>query len=236
MTVYPAIDIKQGRCVRLKKGDMSTATDYGEPYVMAKKWQNTGAKYLHIVDLDAAFSGTFENYNTVEKILKTVDIPMQLGGGIRTMEDIDIRLSRLKISRVIIGTAAYENPRLIKEALTKYPGRVAVGIDAKEGRVALKGWAELKDTSPFELALKMKETGVDTVIYTDIMRDGVLTGPNIPMINEMLKTGLKIIVSGGISGISDVAEVKKTGAAGVIIGRALYTGDIDLKEALKYGG
>lgn len=236
MTIYPAIDLKDGRCVRLERGDMSRATDYGEPHIVAKKWQDMGAKYLHVVDLDAAFAGRFENRKAVEKILKAVQIPVQLGGGIRSMEDIDLRLEGLAIARVIIGTAAYEDPELVRRALHKYPGRIAVGIDAKEGRVALKGWADVKDVSPVSLALRMKGLGVDTVIYTDIAQDGMLTGPNLAATREMIeKTGLNVIASGGIGSIADIAAVKNTGAAGVIVGRALYTGNVELMKALEYG-
>jgi len=236
MVIYPAIDIKEGRCVRLVKGDMNRATDYGEPWAMARKWQDSGAKYLHVVDLDAAFAGRFINFEAVKKILEAVDIPVQLGGGIRSMEDIDARLDSLGLARVIIGTAAYEDPALVREALEKYPGRIAVGIDAKEGKVALHGWADVTEASPVELAMRMKSLGVDTVIYTDIARDGVLTGPNIPATREMIeKTGLRVIASGGISSLADIAAVKEAGAAGVIVGRALYTGNVELKEAMKYG-
>jgi phosphoribosylformimino-5-aminoimidazole carboxamide ribotide isomerase len=233
MTIFPAIDIKEGRCVRLQKGEMQSAVEYGEPWEMAIKWQKAGAKYLHIVDLDAAFAGKFSNFAAVEKILKSVAVPVQLGGGIRSMEDIDIRLKDLNIARVIIGTASYENPELVMEANARYPGRIVVGIDAKEGRVALKGWADVKDVSPVALALQMKEIGLRTVIYTDIMKDGMLSGPNIPLTREMIaRTGLDIIASGGIGSIEDVAAVKKTGAAGVIIGKALYSGRVDIAEAL----
>lgn len=236
MIIYPAIDIKQGRCVRLQKGEMQSAEEYGEPFAIAKKWQDAGAKYLHIVDLDAAFAGEFTNFAAVEKILKTVSIPVQLGGGIRTMQDIDIRLQSLGIARVIIGTAAYEDPELVAAAHAKYPGRIAVGIDAKEGRVALKGWADVKEISPLALALRMKEIGIGTVIYTDIMKDGMLSGPNIQMTKEMIaQTGLQVIASGGIGSIEDVAAVKAAGAAGVIIGKALYSGNVDIGEALGLG-
>jgi len=236
MTIYPAIDIKNGRCVRLEKGDMQKATDYGEPAIMAKKWQDAGAKFLHVVDLDAAFAGEFSNFKTVEKILEAVRIPVQLGGGIRSMADVDARLIGLKLARVVIGTAAFENPELVRQAAAKYPGRIAAGIDAKEGKVALKGWVDVADVSPVALALRMKEIGIDTVIYTDIAKDGMLTGPNIKVTREMIeKTGLHIIASGGIGSIEDIAAVKAAGAAGVIVGRALYTGNVELKAALEYG-
>lgn len=236
MIIYPAIDIKEGKCVRLQKGEMDSAVVYGEPYEMAARWQEAGAKYLHVVDLDAAFEGRFSNLKAVEKILKSVRIPVQLGGGIRTMEDIDRRLGALNIARVIIGTAAYENPKLVAYAHAKYPGRIAVGIDAKEGRIALKGWADVKDVSPVDLALKMKEIGIRTVIYTDIMKDGMLSGPNIPMTWEIMeKTKMDVIASGGIGSVKDILAVKNAGASGVIIGKALYSGNVDIKEALSLG-
>ncbi|MBT3320237.1 MAG: 1-(5-phosphoribosyl)-5-[(5-phosphoribosylamino)methylideneamino]imidazole-4-carboxamide isomerase [Clostridia bacterium] len=235
MRIYPAIDIKDGKCVRLKMGDMEQATEYGQPSEMAVKWQSMGAQFLHIVDLDAAFSGEFSNYDTVAKILTSINIPMQLGGGIRSMNDIDIRLS-LGIDRVIIGTAAFENPNLVSEATAKYPGRIVAGIDAKDGKVATRGWATGTDADPIDLALEMKRRGVTTVVYTDIMRDGMLTGPNIEMTRNMVEiTGMDIIASGGMSVQQDVEDLLDTGVEGVIIGKALYSGTIDLNKAIKTG-
>lgn len=235
MRIYPAIDIKNGQCVRLQMGDMDRATQYGEPSEMAQKWQAKGAQFLHVVDLDAAFAGEFSNYDTVAKILSVLDIPMQLGGGVRTLEDIDIRL-KLGINRVIIGTAAYENPDLVTEAAAKYPGRIVAGIDTKDGKVATRGWATGTDADPVELALEMKKRGVNTVIYTDIARDGMLTGPNIEATKNLAeKTGMDIIASGGMSKIDDVENLLGTGVEGVIIGKALYSGSIDLDQAIKIG-
>ncbi|MDD5017509.1 MAG: 1-(5-phosphoribosyl)-5-[(5-phosphoribosylamino)methylideneamino]imidazole-4-carboxamide isomerase [Eubacteriales bacterium] len=236
MRIYPAIDIKNGVCVRLKMGDMDQATTYGDPSDMAKKWESMGAGYLHIVDLDAAFAGTFSNYDTVAKILRLVRIPVQFGGGVRTMADIDTRLGGLGIHRVIIGTAAYENPELLSEAAAKYPGRIVAGIDAKDGRVSTRGWATRTDADPVTLALEMKKRGVTAVVYTDIGRDGMMTGPNVGAVKNMVdKTGLDIIASGGMSCIDDVRNLLKTGAEGVIIGKALYSGDIDLQSAIQTG-
>lgn len=236
MRIYPAIDIKNGECVRLKMGDMDRVTQYGDAAEMALKWQSMGAEFLHIVDLDAAFTGEFSNYDTVAKILAAITIPIQLGGGVRSMEDIDIRLGKLGIRRVIIGTAAYENPELLSEATAKYPGRIVAGIDAKDGKVATRGWATGTDKDPVKLALEMKNRGVTTVVYTDISRDGMLTGPNIETTRNMAKkTGLDIIASGGMSVPDDVINVKQTGVEGVIIGKALYSGGIDLKNAIKMG-
>lgn len=235
MKIYPAIDLKNGVCVRLKMGDMAQATEYGNPAEVALRWQSEGAQYLHVVDLDAAFSGTFSNREAVTSILKAVSIPVQLGGGVRSMEDIRQRME-LGVQRVIIGTAAFEAPELVEEAAAKYPGRIVVGIDAKDGRVATRGWAQKTKVSPVLLAQEMKMRGIRTVIYTDIARDGMLTGPNVSGVREMAQqTGLEIIASGGMSRIEDVQNVAQAGAAGVIIGKALYTGDIGLAEAIRSG-
>jgi len=234
MIIYPAVDIKNGKCVRLEQGDMNKATTYGEPYEMAEKWQTMGGQYIHLVDLDSAFTGGFKNHDAVKRILETVSVPVQLGGGIRSMADIDERLSTLNIARVIIGTAAVKNPALVAEAVKKYPGRIVVGIDAKDGKAAIEGWDGNTGEDAVTLALKMKDIGIDTIIYTDIAKDGMLQGPNLSATAEMVKkTGMNIIASGGMSTASDVAAVKATKAAGVIIGKALYSGSIDLKKAIE---
>ncbi len=236
MIIYPAIDLKNSVCVRLKMGDMDQATEYGEPSEVALRWQQMGARYLHVVDLDAAFAGEFSNYDTVAKILRTVSILVQLGGGVRSMADIDLRLGKLGIQRVIIGTAAIEDPELVEEAAAKYPNRVVVGIDAKDGRVATRGWASDTGEDPVRLANDMKKRGINTIIYTDIARDGMLTGPNVAAVKNMAEqTGMEIIASGGMSVPEDVTAVKEAGAQGVIIGKALYTGGIALSEAIKLG-
>lgn len=236
MIIYPAIDLKNGVCVRLKMGDMDQATEYGEPSEVALRWQQMSAQYLHVVDLDAAFAGEFSNYDTVAKILRTVSIPVQLGGGVRSIADIDLRLGELGIQRVIIGTAAIENPELVEEAASKYPNRIVVGIDAKDGRVATRGWASDTGEDPVRLANEMKKRGITTIIYTDIARDGMLTGPNVAAVKNMAEqTGMEIIASGGMSVTDDVKAVKEAGAKGVIIGKALYTGGIALSEAIKLG-
>ncbi len=235
MRIYPAIDLKDGVCVRLKMGDMANATQYGDPSEVALRWQREGAQYLHIVDLDAAFSGTFANREAVTKILKGVSIPVQLGGGVRSMEDIRQRIE-LGVQRVILGTAAFEIPELVAEAAAKYPGRIVVGIDAKDGRVATRGWVQKTKVRPVLLAQEMKLRGIQTVVYTDIARDGMLTGPNTQAVRDMAaQTGMEIIASGGMSRLEDVRSVTKAGAAGVIIGKALYTGDISLADAIRTG-
>ena len=179
MIIYPAVDIKNGKCVRLQQGDMSKATTYGEPYEMALKWQSMGGEYIHLVDLDSAFSGGFKNHEAVKAILEKVTVPVQLGGGIRSMADIEERLENLNIARVIIGTAAVKNPALVAEAVKKYPGRIVVGIDAKDGKAAIEGWDGATGEDAVTLALKMKNIGIDTIIYTDIAKDGMLLGPNL---------------------------------------------------------
>lgn len=234
MIIYPAVDIKNGKCVRLKQGDMNQATTYGAPYEMAEKWQSLGGEYIHLVDLDSAFTGGFKNHDAVKAILDRVSVPVQLGGGIRSMNDIEERLENLNIARVIIGTAAVKNPALVAEAVKKYPGRIVVGIDAKDGKAAIEGWDGATSVDAVTLALRMKDIGIDTIIYTDIARDGMLSGPNLSATAEMAqKTGMNIIASGGMSQQSDIAAVKETGATGVIIGKALYSGAIDLKKAIE---
>jgi len=233
MIIYPAVDIKDGKCVRLMQGDMNKSTEYGEPYLMAKKWQDEGAEYIHLVDLDSAFTGGFKNHEAVARILETVTIPVQLGGGIRDMSDIEERLENLNIARAIIGTAAVKNPELVKEAVKRYPGRIVVGIDAKNGKAAIEGWDGDTGVDAVSLALSMKDIGIDTIIYTDISKDGMLSGPNLEATQNMVeKTGMDIIGSGGMSSIDDVVNIRKTGVSGVIVGRALYSGNIDLKKAM----
>ncbi len=235
MNIYPAIDLKNGVCVRLKMGDMQQATEYGDPAEIAAEWQRQGARYLHVVDLDAAFAGTFCNRDTVKRILKSVSIPVQMGGGVRTLADIDERLE-IGIQRVIIGTAAIENPDMVAQGAKKYPERIVAGIDAKDGRVATRGWASDTGEDPVQLALRMKDLGINTVIYTDIARDGMLTGPNVAGVRKLVEaTGMDIIASGGMSVPADVQQILDTGAEGVIIGKALYAGTIRLRDAINMG-
>ena len=235
MNIYPAIDLKNGVCVRLKMGDMQQATEYGDPAEIAAEWQRQGARHLHVVDLDAAFAGEFCNRDTVARILKNVSIPVQLGGGVRTLADIDERME-IGIQRVIIGTAAIENPELVAQAAQKYPGRIVAGIDAKDGRVATRGWASDTGEDPVQLALRMKGLGIITVIYTDIARDGMMTGPNVAGVRNLVKsTGMDIIASGGMSVSADVRRILDTCAEGVIIGKALYAGTIRLMDAINMG-
>ncbi len=233
MKIYPAIDIKDGQCVRLQQGEMTQSTQYGDPVEMAEKWQAEGANYLHLVDLDAAFAGEFVNKSVVARIVGTMKIPVQVGGGVRTKEDIRVRLDDVGISRVILGTAAVEQPELVEWAVGKYGDRIAVGIDAKQGKVAIKGWINHTDTDAVDLADAMHKLGVSTLIYTDIARDGMMSGPDVEnTANIVKKTWINLIASGGVSTLDDIRKIRGTGACGCIIGKALYAGAFTLQEAL----
>jgi len=238
MIIFPAIDLKDGKCVRLVEGKLDKKTIYSDkPEEAALHWQSLGAEYLHIVDLDGAFEGVPKNLSVIEKILAVIKIPLQIGGGIRTLDTVKLLLD-LGIKRVILGTAAVSEPNLVKEAIEKFGSdRIVLGIDARNGRVAVKGWAEESDIDAKELALNMKKIGIERIVFTDIKRDGTLKGPNIEATKEMaLATGLKVIASGGVSSIDDLKELKEIeqyGVEGVIVGQALYKGAIDLKEALQ---
>lgn len=236
MIVYPAIDLKQGVCVQLVQGRMQDATIFGtDPAAMARRWEAEGARWLHVVDLNGAFEGGSRNLEAISAIVKAVDIPVQLGGGIRTMEAIELLLDEIGVTRVILGTAALRDPDLVKRAVEAYGGdRIAVGIDARGGRVAVSGWAEQTDMDPLELAMMMKKAGVQHLIYTDISRDGTLTGPNFESTENLIRqTGMDVILSGGMTTLSDVTQARTIGAAGCIIGTALYRGSIRLNEALE---
>jgi len=236
MKIYPAIDIKAGSCVRLQKGEREKCTDYGDPVEMARKWQAEGAQYLHLVDLDGAFEGKFINQEIVSSIIQTVKIPVQMGGGIRNEKDIEDRLDKMGISRVILGTVVHTNPDLLKWAIDRYSDRIAVAIDAKEGKVCISGWVESVEEDPVSLAIRMKDLGVKNIIFTDVSRDGMMTGPNIERTAEMVKkTWINIIASGGISTLADIVAVRGTGACGVILGKSLYSGAFSLKEAMQTG-
>jgi phosphoribosylformimino-5-aminoimidazole carboxamide ribotide isomerase len=237
MLIIPAIDLKDGRCVRLLQGRADAVTVYSDrPEDVAKRWQELGAKMIHVVDLDGAFSGTQKNIEGIKNIRRAVSVDIEVGGGIRDMERIEMLLG-LGINRVILGTVAIERPELVKEASRRFPGRIIVGIDAKDGLVAVKGWVEVTSVKAKELALKMEEYGAWGIIYTDISRDGMLTGPNIEAIREMVEAvNIPVIASGGVSSIDDIKRLKEIkGLWGVITGKALYTGAIDLKEAIEIG-
>jgi len=236
MLIYPAIDIKNGQCVRLLQGRAEDSTIYGsDPCAMARRWAEAGAKRLHIVDLDGAFTGAGQNTEAIARIAKEQpQLVLQLGGGIRTLSDVEHRL-QLGISRVILGTAAIENPALAGEAVKEFGAEhIVVGIDAKDGIAAAKGWVEASGVSAVELGKRMADLGVLHCVYTDIARDGMLCGPNFARTGEMLKeTGLAVIASGGMSCMEDLAGCEKIGCAGAIVGKAMYDGRIDIKEAIK---
>lgn len=234
MILYPAIDMKDGKCVRLLQGRFDNVTVYSEnPVDMALKWEGMGAGYLHVVDLDGARLGKPKNLPIVSEIASRLGIPVQLGGGIRDMKTIETILAK-GIERVILGTSAVKNPELVKEALKEYGNRIVIGIDAKDGRVAIEGWEKTSDFTAVDFAKKMRDLGASTIIYTDIATDGMLAGPNLKAMEEMVAaTGIDIIASGGVSKLEDIKNLKETGVAGAIIGKALYTGNIDLKEALE---
>jgi phosphoribosylformimino-5-aminoimidazole carboxamide ribotide isomerase len=236
MILFPAIDLKDGACVRLKLGLMEEATVFNtDPGAQARSFAAAGAEWIHVVDLNGAFAGKPVNAAAVEAILRAVAVPVQLGGGIRDMATIEAWLER-GVRRVILGTVALKNPALVKEACKRFPGRVAVGIDAKGGRVAVEGWAETSDLTALDLALKFEDAGVAAIIYTDIDRDGVLAGPNVEA-TAGLASAIKtpVIASGGVSSLDDLRALKRveaSGVCGVISGRAIYDGRIDLAAAL----
>ncbi|WP_072396356.1 1-(5-phosphoribosyl)-5-[(5-phosphoribosylamino)methylideneamino]imidazole-4-carboxamide isomerase [Hyphomicrobium sp. CS1GBMeth3] len=236
MILFPAIDLKDGKCVRLKLGDMNEATVFNEdPVAQARTFERQGFKYLHIVDLNGAFAGKPVNATAVEGILKAITMPAQLGGGIRDLITIETWLAR-GIRRVILGTVAVRDPALVREACKNFPGRIAVGIDAKGGKVAVEGWAETSELSAIELARRFEDVGVAAIIYTDIERDGVLKGLNLPATAELARaTTIPVVASGGLASIDDVKALLAPEYAmleGAITGRALYDGRLDPKEAL----
>lgn len=233
MRIFPAIDIKDGKCVRLRQGKAEDITVYGNPLDMAQEFMNKGATWIHVVDLDGAFTGKSLNLEIIEQIAAKTGLKVQLGGGIRSLRSIEKRFNA-GVRRVVLGTAAMEDPALLREAVERYTGRIAVGIDAKEGRVATHGWVQETSTTPLELALKVRDMGVNTIIYTDISKDGMLEGPNISATRMLCeKTGMDIIGSGGVHSMEDVLAFKEAGCAGVIIGKAIYDRQIDLVEVLE---
>jgi phosphoribosylformimino-5-aminoimidazole carboxamide ribotide isomerase len=234
MILYPAIDLKDGQCVRLLRGEMSAATVFGDdPAAQAVQFQTAGCDWLHLVDLNGAFAGVPVNGAAVEAILAAVRVPVQLGGGIRDMATIEMWLSR-GLARVILGTVAVENPDLVRQAARAFPGQVAVGIDARQGLVATKGWAHETNVQATDLARSFQDAGVAAIIYTDIDRDGAMQGPNIPATEALARAvTIPVIASGGVSSMADLLALRDTGViAGAISGRALYDGAIDLGGAL----
>jgi phosphoribosylformimino-5-aminoimidazole carboxamide ribotide isomerase len=235
MILYPAIDLKDGQCVRLLHGEMDKATVFGDdPAAQAAKFEAAGCDWLHLVDLNGAFAGQPVNGAAVEAILARVSVPCQLGGGIRDMATIETWLAK-GLARVILGTVAVANPALVREAARAFPGKVAVGIDARSGKVATKGWAEETDVLVTDLARSFEDAGVAAVIYTDILRDGAMKGPNIAATEALARAvNIPVIASGGVSSLADLIALRDTGViSGAISGRALYDGAIDLNAALR---
>ena len=235
MILYPAIDLKDGNAVRLLRGEMDKATVFNEdPAAQARAFVEAGCEWLHLVDLNGAFAGEPVNAAPVEAILRECNVPAQLGGGIRDMATIEAWIEK-GLARVILGTVAVENPDLVRDAAKAFPGKVAVGIDARNGMVATKGWAEETNVQVTDLARSFEDAGVAAIIYTDINRDGAMQGPNIEATADLAKAvDIPVIASGGVSSISDLIALRDCGADlnGAISGRALYDGAIDLKEAL----
>lgn len=235
MIIFPAIDIKGGRCVRLTQGRMDAETVYSdEPWEVAKKWASMGAEVIHLVDLDGAVEGNPKNLGVVEKITASVDVPVQIGGGIRDEKTAEAYLSNRNIKRIIIGTAAIEDPSLVTALTARHPGRVAVGIDAKDGLVAIKGWVTVTGQKATDLAKKLEDAGVACIIYTDISRDGMLTGPNVEATREMAESvNIPVVASGGISSLKDIESYRGVPLEGIIVGKALYSGNLDLRDAIR---
>ena len=231
LQILPAIDLRGGKCVNLIQGIAEQETVFSDsPIEMAKQWQADGAEYLHLVDLDGAFQGESANLHIVREIVEVLDIPTQLGGGIRNMDQVDAVLD-LGVHRAILGTVALKQPDLVKQACAKHGERIAVGIDAKDGMVATHGWLEVSQKPAVEFAMEMD--GVQTIIYTDIKSDGMLKGPNVAATADIVNAvSTDVIASGGVTSLSDVEALKGIGAYGAIIGRALYTGDLSLSDTI----
>ncbi len=236
MILFPAIDLKNGQCVRLEQGDMARATVFNlDPAAQARAFAAQGFEYLHVVDLDGAFAGKPMNASAVEAMLNAVTMPVQLGGGIRDLKTVEAWLAK-GITRVIIGTAAVRDPALVKEAARKFPDRVAVGLDARDGKVAVEGWAETSQVTALEIARRFEDAGVAAIVFTDIARDGLLKGLNLDATIELAESiSIPVIASGGLASIEDVKALLAPGAknlAGAIAGRALYDGRLDPAAAL----
>ena len=234
MIIYPAIDVKDGKCVRLLQGKFEDVTIYSEhPVEMALKFEKLGAEYLHVVDLDGARLGKPQNIAIISEMAVKAGIPVQLGGGIRSIETIEIILCK-GIHRVILGTSAVNDPDLVKKAVRSFGSSLVVAIDARDGMVAIEGWAKTTEFTATGFAKKMQNIGAQTIIYTDISRDGMLKGPNLKAMEEMVKAvEVEVIASGGVRSLQNIRDLKETGVSGTIVGKALYTGDIDLREAIE---
>ncbi len=236
MIIIPAIDLKGGRCVRLLQGRMDAETVFSDnPAKMAKRWQDEGAEIIHLVDLDGAISKKPRNIDSIKEIIKSVDIPIHLGGGIRDIDTIRMYL-KLGIKRIIIGTEAVKNPEMVKRSAKEFPGRIIIGIDAKDGQVAIEGWTKATKTGAAELARQFEDSGIFAINFTDIKRDGMESGPNIEETKKLAESvNIPVVASGGVSCIDDIKNllsVESSGVMGVITGRALYNGSLNLKEAI----
>ncbi len=233
MIILPAIDIKEAQCVRLFKGDMSTAQKVAEdPISTAQAFKRCSAEWIHMVDLDGAFAGERKNADIFLKVASTSGLKVELGGGIRTIEDVEFYLDR-GISRIVLGSAAVKNPALVEEAAKKFPGKIAVGIDAVNGKVATEGWVDISEIDYIELAKHVEQVGVEYIIFTDISRDGMMCGANIEQLSLLNDAvSCNIIASGGITDINDIKNIKSAGIYGAICGRSIYAGTLDLKEAI----
>lgn len=234
MKILPAIDIKNGKCVRLTQGDYNRVTEYGDdPVEVAKKWESQGADIIHIVDLDGAKSGQLINLEVIKKIVASVDIPIQIGGGIRTTDSVENYIDA-GVMRVIIGTAAVTQPEWLKEMVAKHDSKICVSIDAINGNIATEGWQNVLTLNAVDYILELESIGVRTIVYTDISKDGMLKGPNFEMYEVIdKKTNVDIIASGGVTTLADVKRLKEIDMYGAIIGKALYDGVVDLKEAIE---
>lgn len=240
MLIIPAVDLRRGQCVRLIQGDPNRQTVYSkQPVSMARWWQTKGAERLHVVDLDGALDGKISNLEIIKDIIKSVRIPVQIGGGIRDIETIE-ELLQAGADSVILGTIVCKNKRFLKKAIKDFPDRIIVGIDSKDGYVAVSGWKKLTKIKTLDLVNEVESLGVQTIVYTNISKDGMLTGPDFDSIGTLLKASkISVIASGGISNLDDIKRLKgldNKRLIGVIVGKALYSGKMDLAEALKIGG
>lgn len=237
MLIIPAVDIKNGKCVRLLQGRMDRETVFSQdPAAMAHKWARAGAKRIHVIDLDGAFAKHPQNMNAVEKIVKSVNVPIQLGGGIRNLETIRMVIDK-GVDRVIVGTQAVQSPEFVNKACDEFPGRIVLGIDARKGQVAIEGWSQTTHVRAIDLANQFESSGLVAINFTDIHRDGMLKGPNLEEIRSLAEgTSIPVVASGGVSNLTDIhrlLELESVGVVGAIVGKALYSGSLNLMEAIE---
>lgn len=235
MIIIPAVDIKDGKCVRLTQGRMDAVTVYADsPVDMAIKWESLGAELIHLVDLDGAIAGNTKNFSVIKNITSALKTPVQIGGGIRDIESAEKYLNLPNVKRIIMGTLAHKNKDMLLRLTNKYPGRVAVGVDAKDGFVAINGWVTVTEEKASDLAKSLESSGTACIIYTDIARDGMLKGPNVTATKELAQSiKIPVVASGGVSSINDIKAYAGVNVEGIIIGKALYSGGLDLREAIK---